>query len=156
VAKFRVCKSFVVESGHMLSKHPERCRYPHGHTRTIEVVVSGDRLDERGMLADFTALKLAVGDLIEALDHAMVVSSEEPLLPALRELYPDGIIVFPDGEPTTEAIAKYLFDRVASVLAEGCERQSAGGAVYRIVGGSVALERIRVWETPTTWAEYGE
>ena len=153
---YRVCKSFVVESGHMLTRHPERCRYPHGHTRTIEVVVQGEELDDRGMLADFTALKLAVGELVERFDHSMVVSAGEPLLPALRELYPDGVIVFDRGEPTTEAIARFIFDHVEEMLAAGCEKTATSGVVYRITAGRVKLERVRVWETPTTWAEYGD
>lgn len=140
----------------MLTKHPERCRFPHGHTRTIEVVVRGEELDERGMLADFTALKLAVGEFVERFDHSMVVSSEEALLPALRDLYPEGVIVFEGAEPTTEAIAKYIFDHVKELLAAGSEKHSATGVPYRIPAGRVELERVRVWETPTTWAEYGE
>lgn len=140
----------------MLTKHPERCRFPHGHTRTIEVVVCGEELDDRGMLADFTALKLAVGDFVERFDHAMVVSSAEPLLPALRDLYPAGVIVFEGTEPTTEAIARNIFDFAQKLLAEGCQKTSAGGVVYGIAPGRVTLERVRVWETPSTWAEYGE
>jgi 6-pyruvoyltetrahydropterin/6-carboxytetrahydropterin synthase len=108
------------------------------------------------MLADFTALKLAVGELVERFDHAMIVSPEEPLLPALRELYPAGVIVFENGEPTTEALARHLYDQIEQMLAEGCERTAASGVAYRLPAGRVKLERVRVWETPTTWAEYGE
>jgi len=139
----------------MLTKHPERCRYPHGHTRTVEVVVKGDELDDRGMLADFTALKLAVGEFIERFDHAMLVSADEPLLPALRDMYPEGVIVFKEGEPTTEALARHIYDNVEHLFAEGCERKSASGVSYSIAAGRVSLERVRVWETPSTWAEYG-
>ena len=140
----------------MLTKHPERCRFPHGHTRTVEIVVQGDELDDRGMLADFTALKLAVGEFVERFDHSMVVNSQEPLLPALRDLYPDGVIVFENGEPTTEAIARHIYEHVEEMLAAGCERTAASGVAYRIPPGRARLERVRVWETPTTWAEYGE
>jgi 6-pyruvoyltetrahydropterin/6-carboxytetrahydropterin synthase len=120
------------------------------------VVVRGEDLDDRGMLADFTALKLAVGEFVERFDHAMVVSSEEPLLPALRGLYPEGVIVFEGSEPTTEAIAKSIFDHVKELLAVGTEKLSSSGVVYRIPADWVELERVRVWETPSTWAEYGE
>ena len=61
---YRVCKVFEVESGHMLSKHPDRCRFPHGHSRRVEVVVAADELDSHDMVCDFKALKLAIGDLI--------------------------------------------------------------------------------------------
>ena len=37
---FRIGKSFVIESGHLLSKHPGKCRFPHGHSRRVEVVLA--------------------------------------------------------------------------------------------------------------------
>ena len=152
MAKYRVCKTFTVESGHMLSKHPERCKYPHGHTRTVEVVVSGDVLDSNGMLVDFKALKLALNDYIQRYDHAMAVNSTDPLLPTLQEMYPaDAIVVFENLEPTTEVIARDIYEYVASVLANGFQQEH-----YRISPKQVQLERLRVWETPSSWAEYGD
>ncbi len=145
---YRVCKVFEVESGHMLSKHPDRCRFPHGHTRRIEVVVSSDSLDANDMVCDFKALKLAVGDYVQRYDHAMAANSEDPLLPALRETHPDGVVVFENRDPTTEVIAHDLFDFVSCVLREGFE-----GDGYRIPPGRVRLDRVRVWETPNSWAE---
>jgi 6-pyruvoyltetrahydropterin/6-carboxytetrahydropterin synthase len=140
----------------MLSKHPERCRYPHGHTRTIDIVVYGEKLDANGMLVDFTALKLAISHFIEQFDHAMVVNSAEPLLPALKDLYPEGVIVMQDTEPTTEVLAKYIFDKVAEILRVGAVNNSAGGATYSIAPNQAHLDRVRVWETPSSWAEYAE
>lgn len=135
----------------MLSKHPERCRYPHGHTRTVEVVVSGEKLDESGMLVDFKALKLALQEHIDRYDHAMSVNSEDPFLPQLRAMYPaDALVVFDRQEPTTEAMARELFQFVRGVLQSGF----AGGG-YLIEPGAVSVERVRVWETPDSWAEYG-
>ena len=43
---FRVCKSFEIENGHMLSKHPDKCRFPHGHTRKVDCVLVADTLDD--------------------------------------------------------------------------------------------------------------
>ncbi len=135
----------------MLSKHPERCRFPHGHTRTIEVVVAGETLDDHGMLVDFKALKLAVAAHIERYDHAMAVNSEDPFLPSLRGMYPEeALVVYEEQEPTTEAMARELFDHVAQVLQIGFEE-----GPYQIRSGAVTLERVRVWETPDSWAEFG-
>ena len=146
---------FTVESGHMLSKHSERCRFPHGHTRRIEVVVSSQRLDANDMVLDFKALKLAVRDYIERLDHAMAVNSNDPLLEAIKAVHPDSLIVFDGQDPTTEVIAKDLFSFVALTLANGFVGQSSSGTTYAIAAGSVELERVRVWETPDSWAEFG-
>lgn len=135
----------------MLSKHPERCRFPHGHTRHVEVVVAGEALDEAGMLIDFKALKLAVQAPIERYDHAMAVNSEDPALPELQKLYPeDALVVFEREEPSTEVIARDLFERIQAILEAGWAEGH-----YRITPGRVRLERVRVWETPNSWAEVG-
>lgn len=136
----------------MLSRHPESCRFPHGHTRQIEVVVSGQELDENGMLLDFKALKLAIEEYLERYDHALAVNSADPALPSLQAHFPEqAFVVFHDAEPTTENMAKEIFYYVASVLRDGFEH-----GPYRIEPGMVSLESVRVWETPNTWAEFSE
>ena len=35
---YRICKCIELESGHLLSKHPGNCQFPHGHTRSVELV----------------------------------------------------------------------------------------------------------------------
>ncbi|RYG48553.1 6-carboxytetrahydropterin synthase [bacterium] len=149
--RYRVCKSFTVESGHMLSKHPGACRFPHGHTRKVEVVVSTETLDRMDMVVDFKALKLAVQDHIERYDHAMAMNSEDPMLAEMMRVHPQSAIVFEGIDPTTEVIAKEIFDHVATVLREGFEKGD-----HRIEPGRARLERVRVWETPSSWAEYGD
>lgn len=134
----------------MLSLHPEACRFPHGHTRTIEVVVEGDRLTAAGMLVDFKALRMALQGYIERYDHSMAVNSSDPALAELQARYPaEALVVFQDQEPTTEAIAKDLFDFAAKVFEEGFQE-----GPYVIEPGETRIARVRVWETPTSWAEF--
>lgn len=139
----------------MLSKHPERCRFPHGHTRTIEVVVSSERLDGNEMVLDFKALKLAIGDYIQRYDHAMAMNSADPLLPDLMRIHPESALVFENQDPTTEVMAKDIYDFVSEVLATGFVG-SEKGVTYTIPAGEVRLDRVRVWETPSSWAEVGD
>ena len=54
---YRICKTFQVENGHMLAKHPDRYRFPHGHTRTVEFVHEADDLDANDMVCDFKVIK---------------------------------------------------------------------------------------------------
>jgi 6-pyruvoyltetrahydropterin/6-carboxytetrahydropterin synthase len=140
----------------MLSKHPESCRFPHGHTRTIEVVVSAHALNSYDMVVDFKALSLAVGEYVQRYDHAMALNSDDPLLPEISRIYPDCAVVFEAKDPTTEIMAKELYDHIARILHEGCVGHSAAGTPYPIPAGSVTLDRIKVWETPSSWAEYGD
>ena len=50
---YRICKSIELESGHLLSKHPGNCKFPHGHTRSVEMVFRADTLDANDMVVDF-------------------------------------------------------------------------------------------------------
>ncbi|MCE9559189.1 MAG: 6-carboxytetrahydropterin synthase [Armatimonadetes bacterium] len=145
---YRICKTFTVESGHMLSKHPEKCRFPHGHSRRIEVVVAADRLDKNDMVVDFKALKLALKSFIDQFDHTMAINRADELLGAMQAAYPQGVVVF-DEDPTTEVFAKKIFDFVTSVFETGFQSGS-----YFIFPNTVRLERVRVWETASSWAEY--
>jgi 6-pyruvoyltetrahydropterin/6-carboxytetrahydropterin synthase len=150
--RYRVCKTFTVESGHMLSKHQEMCRFPHGHTRQIEVVLSRESLDDNDMVIDFKLIKLMAEEHIERYDHRMAINSKDPLLPSLD---PDSVIVFENTDPTTEVIAREIFDYISAHLKEGFTGSSKAGFDYTLQAGSITLERVRVWETPSSWAEYG-
>lgn len=150
---YRVCKMFEVESGHMLSKHPGRCRFPHGHSRKIELVLSSESLDEHDMVCDFKAVKLAVADFLDTFDHAMAVNSDDPSLPALREA-DQRVVVFEGIDPTTEVMAKRIFDFLESQIAAGGTYHDDAGHEFALRRG-VTLERVRVSETSSSWAEYG-
>lgn len=152
---FRVCKSFEIESGHMLSKHPGRCRFPHGHSRTIEVVLVSPELDDNDMVCDFKALKLALHEIADRFDHALIVNSQDPILTSLSAL-PDlreRVVTFPGKDPTTEVLAKHIYDALAALITSGREFKGSDGLVYRLPN-RLQLERVRVSETSSTWAEY--
>ena len=153
---YRICKMFEVESGHMLSRHPERCRFPHGHTRRVELVVESRELDENGMVVDFKALKIAVAELIDRYDHALCVHVDDPLYPALVEHYggPGGrIIAYHDQDPTSEVIARELFEAIAPIIeGGGVVRNPDTGAEYKLPS-NLKLRSLRLWETTSSWAE---
>lgn len=150
---YRVCKSFHVESGHMLSKHPALCRFPHGHSRRIDVVLAAASLDASDMVCDFKVLKLAVSSSIERFDHSMAVNSRDPLLPQLKSV-DERVVVFDNTDPTTEVMAKVIFDLIAAEIKAGKAYTDERGHRYAFPPG-VTLERVRVTETQTSWAEYG-
>ena len=80
---FRIAKVFEVEYGHRLSKHPEKCRFPHGHSLRIEVVARGRELDDQDMVCDYKALKMIAAEVVERLDHAMALNSSDPPIEGL-------------------------------------------------------------------------
>ena len=147
---YRICKIFEVENGHLLSKHPADCQFPHGHTRRIELVLEADTLDEREMVCDFKAVKEAVGEYIRSLDHAMCMNTSDSHYSMLKEAFGDRIIDFDGVDPTTEMVAKTVYDRLnAEIRAYGQQAQGRYG-----VRPVVHVVRVRVWETSSSWAEY--
>lgn len=149
---FTICKTFEIENGHMLSQHPDKCRFPHGHSRRVEVVLEADTLDSNGMVCDFKAVKEVAADFLERFDHALCVNSLDPMANVLRETFGERVIIFPDTEPTTEVLAQHFFEEIKHLLVE---RVSKSAARYPL-RNSVRLRRVRVWETSSSWAEFSE
>ena len=149
---FRICKSFEVENGHMLSKHPDKCRFPHGHTRKVECVLSADALDSNEMVCDFKLIKELVGAFLDRYDHALCMNTKDPMYDVLRTAYGDRVIGFENADPTTELLAQTIFLFLQSRMGEHVESAQGG---YHLRSG-VRLEKVRVWETSSSWAEYGE
>jgi 6-pyruvoyltetrahydropterin/6-carboxytetrahydropterin synthase len=149
---FRICKSFEVENGHMLSKHQDKCRFPHGHTRKVECVLIADALDANEMVCDFKLIKELVGAFLDRYDHALCMNTEDPMYEVLRVAYGDRVIGFEKADPTTELLAQTIFVFLQRRMLEHVQT-GEGGFPLR---AGVRLEKVRVWETSSSWAEYGE
>ncbi len=139
---FRICKRFTVECGHILSKHSGQCRFPHGHSLGIEIVIESDQLDQNDMVCDLKTLKDAVHDAVGRLDHAFCINSAEAGFEELKRRYGDRLVEFKEMDPTIEVLAKTLFDEVETRLGWS----SIFPAGLRVV-------RVRVAETENSWAE---
>ena len=146
---YRICKSFEVENGHMLSKHPDKCRFPHGHSRKIELVLEADALDGNDMVCDFKAVKSAVGELLDQLDHAMCMNVNDPMYPPMKQQYGERVMGFEDNDPTTEVLARLVYEYLSSRLRFV---DNAGGQYP--ISKAVRVASVRVWETSSSWAEY--
>lgn len=149
---YRICKAFEIETGHMLLKHPSLCRFPHGHSRRVEVVLSAEKLDSSDMVCDFKTVKLALKDELERLDHAMVMNSDDPMVQHMAPVR-ERIVVLNKTDPTTEVLAERLFKVLERELNAGRTYTDQHGHAYRFPQG-LKLERVRVSETSTSWAEY--
>ncbi|MBI2297785.1 MAG: 6-carboxytetrahydropterin synthase [Armatimonadetes bacterium] len=152
---YRICKMFEVESGHMLSKHPERCRFPHGHTRKVEIVLEARELDENDMVVDFKALKLAVSDFIDRFDHAMCIHVKDPIYAEMVAQYGgEGgrVIPYEVEDPTSEVMARQIFEYVTHRMEGGGTIRNGNGATYHLPA-TLRVRSVRLWETTSSWAE---
>lgn len=139
---YRICKIFSVENGHILSKHPGKCRFPHGHTRRIEVTVEADTLDANDMVCDFKLLKNLIQAFVEKFDHAMCINTRDPHFKFYEEAY-ERVIAFNEVDPTSELMARMIFEHASSAVGE----HFAGGR-------NVRVRSVKIHETETSWAEY--
>lgn len=87
-------------SAHKLINYPGVCCNLHGHNYKIEVEVKGSRLNKIGIVYDFKELKEKVEEIIGRFDHAY-----------LNEVPP-----FDKINPTSENIAKYIYDELEKNL----------------------------------------
>lgn len=147
---YRICKTLEVENGHMLTRHPDKCRFPHGHSRKVEFVIEADDLDENQMVCDFKIVKEAVGEWLDTLDHALCMNTADPAYAEFKERYGERVIGFENQDPTTELMAKTIFDHAENALARYATRTDTPYPLRT----SVRLVRVRVSETSSSWAEY--
>ena len=108
-------------SAHRLREYDGNCERLHGHNRKIDVRLTGEKLDDLGMLCDFRDAKKIVKEVTGRLDHR----------------YLNDIPPFDELNPTTENIARYLFDEVAKRLPEG-----------------VAMSGVTAWESDGSGVTY--
>jgi len=90
-------------AGHQLRGYQGKCEALHGHNFRVEVVVEGDKLDEVGLLIDFKRLKRLLVEILGELDHTF-----------LNELE-----AFSQQNPSSELIAKYIYEKLAERIPEG-------------------------------------
>ena len=132
---YSVTKSIDFCYGHRLLDYDGVCRHPHGHNGQVEIEVRKSSLDSRNMVCDFGDIKRIVKSWIDsAFDHKMLLRRDDPLVKVLQDL---GEPVFVcDSNPTAEHIAQLIYQHAAR---EG-----------------LPVTHVKMWETPTSFAEYGE
>jgi 6-pyruvoyltetrahydropterin/6-carboxytetrahydropterin synthase len=96
----RLVKSFGFEAAHWLPCFPEghKCRRMHGHSFRVDIVVEGPLDPAKGYLVDYGDIKKATAPIESRLDHFCLNE-----IPGLEN-------------PTSEMIAKWIWDRLVGVL----------------------------------------
>jgi 6-pyruvoyltetrahydropterin/6-carboxytetrahydropterin synthase len=106
---FRVTREIDFCYGHRLLDYAGKCRYLHGHNGRAVIVIESDRLDERGMVLDFSDIKRVVSQWIDdTLDHRMILHRDDPARPHLEALGEPLYLL--DVNPTAENIARLIFE----------------------------------------------
>ncbi|MBU3737074.1 MAG: 6-carboxytetrahydropterin synthase QueD [Methylobacterium sp.] len=134
------------DAGHRIPCHKSQCRNLHGHRYAIEITLSGDIIRQAGspdvgMVMDFSDVKaIARRELVERWDHAFLVYRGDSAVRAFLETLPDHKTVVMDSVPTAENMAAEAFR-----ILDNCYRDN--------YGNHLRLERVRLYETPNSWAD---
>lgn len=126
-----------VEAGfsaaHFLKDYHGKCERLHGHNYKVYAHVRGSKLDEGGMLLDFSELKKALRAVCGELDHRNLNDFD-----------------FFRQNPSAERIAMYVYDGIIRQLPS----LGKDGADGTDTDGAARLYAIDVFETDTSRARY--
>lgn len=109
-------------AAHRLKEIGGKCEELHGHNFLVEVSVVAESLNEEGLLIDFRVVKRWTDEVLEALDHKY-----------LNEL--EG---FKSRNPSSEAIACFLYERISE----------------KALQAKVTLSKVTVWESDNSCVTY--
>ncbi len=134
------------DAGHRIPNHKSQCRNLHGHRYALEITLSGDIISasdvsENGMVMDFSDVKkIARESVVDVWDHAFLVFKEDKvILDFLNSLPSHKTVIFPNV-PTAENMAAEAFKILKSQYKD-------------TYGNHLTLERVRLYETPNSWAD---
>lgn len=119
-------------AAHFLRDYNGKCENLHGHNYKVYAHVKGSKLNEGGMLMDFSLLKGALRTVCKRIDHTNL----------------NDLAVF-DQNPSAERIAMFIFDGIISELkSQGIDLTTESGE------GKPYLFAVDVFETDTSRARY--
>ena len=85
---FRVAVSkdyLVFASAHFITFRGHQCETLHGHNYRVGVMVEGDVDDECLFVLDFSLLKKIVRELVDTIDHKVLLPTQNPKLAYRQE-----------------------------------------------------------------------
>ena len=111
-------------SAHQLRGYKGVCEKLHGHNWKVQVYVLAERLNDIDLAIDFHDLKKLTEEVIAPLDHGF-----------LNDIFP-----FTEKNPSSENIAKWIYDSLKK----------------KIHNDNINLSAVTVWESDTASATYFE
>lgn len=105
---YTITKEVYFCYGHRLMNHPGKCRNLHGHSVKAAISIKQERLNEQGMVCDFSDIRDCVEHYIDhQLDHNFLLHKNDPIIPLL-EANNERFLAL-DEHPTAEVLSKMIF-----------------------------------------------
>lgn len=141
-----ITKRLEFDAGHRIPDHGSQCRNLHGHRYALEITLEGEPINNpgtsnHGMLMDFSDIKkIAKEYLVDLWDHAFLVYEGDKMIRDLLEAIPNHKTVILPCVPTAENLAALAFQTLDHLYKQRFQAH-------------LSLSRIRLYETPTCWAD---
>ncbi len=117
---YEIAVEDTFDAAHSLRNYEGSCSRLHGHTYKVRVAFRFVSLEESGLAFDFRQAKQELRNMLDYLDHQYINELPEFLI----------------HNPSAEAIAKLIFDRLKESIPQ--------------------IYSVGIWETPTSCATYWE
>ena len=111
-------------AAHQLRNYQGRCERLHGHNWRVNVSLQATELNDIGLAMDFKDLRDATNEQLAVLEHSFV-----------NDVFP-----FTEINPSSENIAKWLFDALSK----------------KLNNENVRVSIVTIWESDTASASYYE
>ena len=133
--KVGIYKEVQIDTSHRLLHYEGKCANLHGHRWKIEIWIEGEPDPVTKILIDYSMIR----KIVDKYDHQIILNQEDPMVPRIREFHP---VITTPGDPTSELMALLIRDDLHAF----CKKQ----------GIKATVSKIRVWESPTAFAELSE
>jgi len=121
---FELMVDTTFAAAHRLRGYKGKCEQMHGHNWKVQAHVVAEKLNDIDIAIDFHDLKELLDEVIAPLDHSF-----------LNDIFP-----FTEKNPSSENIAKWIYDSLNKKLSDE----------------HVQVSAVTVWESETTAATYYE
>lgn len=147
MTNMKISKQIEWDMGHRVTNHNSKCRNLHGHRYKAEICLEGDLVNihgdsSEGMVIDFGDIKkIATKYVLDLLDHGFMVWNKDKILVDFFKLNSDQKHIIVPFVTTAENIAKWIYGQINNHLKDRYKNK-------------LKLYSVKVWETPTSLAEY--
>ncbi|MEX2568026.1 MAG: 6-carboxytetrahydropterin synthase [Cyclobacteriaceae bacterium] len=131
-----ITKIFTFETAHRITNYVGLCNQIHGHSYELHVTLSAHELGPGDMLMDFKVLKTLVQEHVGVvLDHSLVLKKNMDNQALFNPSYFK--IFWMETEPTAERLVEWM-----------------AGILIPLLPDKVSLRKLKLYETPTSYAEW--
>lgn len=128
------------DAAHRLMEHKGLCCNIHGHRYQAHITAEAEKLNEEGMVVDFSVIKEKLGGWIAKYwDHTAIIYREDhEACEVLKKLCVNKDLYLLPSHPTAENIALYLLHNICPSLFKNT---------------SFTIRSIRLFETPRSYVD---